>query len=181
MNRSPATTPKVVELKPQVDALHFLAKSRRGWNISIHRSKPAYFRISSSSKFVNTSAFAKKPDLRRRIGLSRGQLKPSLYGQMTRRLHLLGRGNANESEHQGYVARTASQSGQTGTPKARGRRDGRARQHLAGSVEAVEARRRTPRQSESDETERGRERRAGDEVGELVELTRKGELGRVGQ
>ena len=29
------------QLSVQVDALHFLAKSRRGWNISIHRSKPA--------------------------------------------------------------------------------------------------------------------------------------------
>ncbi|MBV4194637.1 hypothetical protein KSY88_10100, partial [Collinsella aerofaciens] len=45
-NRALLTRPRSArfpqgQLSVQVDALHFLAKSRRGWNFSFHRSKPA--------------------------------------------------------------------------------------------------------------------------------------------
>ena len=99
---------------------------------------------------------------------------------MTRRLHLLGRGNANESEHQGERHTDGIASGKTGTRKLGVDGTALARQHLAGSVEAVEVAgellgkvRQTERSAVASA--------AGDEVGELVELTRKGELGRVGQ
>ena len=73
---------------------------------------------------------------------------------MTRSLHLLGRGNANEGEHQGERHADGVASGQTGTRKLGVDGTALARQNLAGSVEAVEV----PQQSASDGTGRGRER-----------------------
>ena len=99
---------------------------------------------------------------------------------MTRRLHLLGRGNANEGEHQGERHADGIASGQTGTRKLRVDGTALARQHLAGSVEAVEVT--GEFLGKVGQTERGAiASTAGDQVGELVELARKGELGRVGQ
>ena len=99
---------------------------------------------------------------------------------MTRRLHLLGRGNANEGEHQGERHADGIASGQTGTRKLGADGTALARQHLAGSVEAVEVTgellgkvRQTERSAVASA--------AGDQVGKLVKLARKGELGRVGQ
>ena len=57
---------------------------------------------------------------------------------MIRSLHLLGRGNANEGEHQGERHANGVASGQTGARKLGVDGTALARQNLAGSVEAVE-------------------------------------------
>ena len=57
---------------------------------------------------------------------------------MTRRLHLLGRGNANEGKHQGERHADSVASCQTGARKLGVDGTALARQNLAGSVEAVE-------------------------------------------
>ena len=91
---------------------------------------------------------------------------------MTRRLHLLGRGNANEGEHQGERHADGIASGQTGTRKLGVDGTALARQHLAGSVEAVEVT--GEFLGKVGQTERGAiASTAGDQVGELVELARK--------
>ena len=99
---------------------------------------------------------------------------------MTRRLHLLGRGNANEGEHQGERHADSVASCQTGARKLGVDGTALARQNLAGSVEAVEVA--GELLGKVGQTERSAiASTAGDQVGELVELARKGELGRVGQ
>ena len=57
---------------------------------------------------------------------------------MTRRLHLLGRRNANEGEHQGERHADGVASGQTGARELGVDGTALARQDLAGGVEAVE-------------------------------------------
>ena len=57
---------------------------------------------------------------------------------MTRSLHLLGSGDTNKGEHQGERHADGIASGQTGTRKLGVDGTALARQHLAGSVEAVE-------------------------------------------
>lgn len=57
---------------------------------------------------------------------------------MIRSLHLLGSGNANEGEHQGERHADGIASGQTGARKLGVDGTALARQHLTGSVEAVE-------------------------------------------
>ena len=99
---------------------------------------------------------------------------------MNRGLHLLGRGDANEGEHQGERHANGVASGQTGTRKLGVDGTALARQHLAGSVEAMEVA--GELLGKMRQTERGAiTSAAGNQVGELVELTRKGELGRIGQ
>ena len=97
---------------------------------------------------------------------------------MTRSLHLLGSGDTNKGEHQGERHADGIASGQTGTRKLGVDGTALARQHLAGSVEAVEVAGKLL--GKVRQTERGAvASAAGDEVGELVELTRKGKLGRA--
>ena len=99
---------------------------------------------------------------------------------MTRSLHLLRRGNANKGEHQGERHADGIASGQTGTRKLGVDGTALARQHLAGSIEAVEVT--SEFLGKVRQTERGAvASAAGNQVGKLVELARKGELGRVGQ
>lgn len=57
---------------------------------------------------------------------------------MTRSLHLLGSGDTNKGEHQGERHADGVASGQTGTRKLGVDGTALARQHLAGSIEAVE-------------------------------------------
>ena len=99
---------------------------------------------------------------------------------MTRSLHLLGSGDTNKGEHQGKRHADGIASGQTGTRKLGVDGTTLARQNLAGSVEAVEVTgellgkvRQTERSAVASA--------AGDQLGKLVKLARKGELGRVGQ
>ena len=67
-----------------------------------------------------------------------GSVKPNLDSQTTRRLHLLGCGNANKGKHQGERHADGVASGQTGARKLGVDGTALARQHLAGSIEAVE-------------------------------------------
>ena len=88
---------------------------------------------------------------------------------MTRRLHLLGRGNANEGKHQGERHADSVASCQTGARKLGVDGTALARQNLAGSVEAVEVA--GELLGKVGQTERSAvASTAGDQVGELVEL-----------
>ena len=98
---------------------------------------------------------------------------------MTRSLHLLGSGDTNEGEHQGERHADGVASGQTGTRKLGVDGTALARQHLAGSIEAVEVT--SEFLGKVRQTERSAvASAAGDQLGKLVKLARKGELGRVG-
>lgn len=93
---------------------------------------------------------------------------------MIRSLHLLGRGNANEGEHQGERHANGVASGQTGARKLGVDGTALARQDLAGSVEAVEVAGELLGKVRQTESGRGRELQLAIRSDELVELYAKG-------